>query len=163
MAFNIPAGVSTMRGGGWPSRSARNNPLTAIPLSEARSTASAFDAGPKQPLAAISGFLRVSEPIWTERSYTCGGLCPTPARSLAGALLPRLPSQARRARLARHVEGDVLPLSRSKGDRLIPHDPISGVPLGRPRGPRALLRSLAGAPCAPCPSCGRRRAVSRAA
>ena len=35
----MPAGVSTMRGGGWPSRSVRNRPLTATPPSDARSTA----------------------------------------------------------------------------------------------------------------------------
>ena len=34
MAFSMPAGVSTMRGGGWPSRSARNSPLTATPPSD---------------------------------------------------------------------------------------------------------------------------------
>jgi hypothetical protein len=42
IAFSMPAGVSTMRGGGWPSRSARNRPLTATPPSDARSTTSAY-------------------------------------------------------------------------------------------------------------------------
>ena len=40
IAFSMPAGVSTMRGGGWPSRSARNRPLTATPPSVERSTTS---------------------------------------------------------------------------------------------------------------------------
>ena len=34
IAFNIPAGVSTIRGGGCPSRSARNSPLVAMPPSD---------------------------------------------------------------------------------------------------------------------------------
>src|SRR3984893_4490533 len=69
MAFSMPAGVSTIRGGGWPSRAVRNSPLTATPPSEARSTVSAYSTPyPKQPLAAINGFFRVRAPIWTERS-----------------------------------------------------------------------------------------------
>ena len=42
IAFSMPAGVSTIRGGGWPSRSARNSPLTATPPSVDRSTTSAY-------------------------------------------------------------------------------------------------------------------------
>jgi hypothetical protein len=42
IALSIPDGVSTMRGGGWPSRSARNRPLTAIAPSEDRSSRSAY-------------------------------------------------------------------------------------------------------------------------
>ncbi len=42
IAFNIPAGVSTIRGAGCPSRSSRNRPFTAMPPSEARSTRSAY-------------------------------------------------------------------------------------------------------------------------
>ena len=42
MAFSIPDGVSTMRGGGCPSRAFRNNPFTATPPSDGGSTASAY-------------------------------------------------------------------------------------------------------------------------
>ena len=42
MAFNIPAGVSTMRGAACPSRSDRKSPLTAIAPSDERSTTSAY-------------------------------------------------------------------------------------------------------------------------
>src|SRR3954471_19737263 len=68
IAFSMPAGVSTIRGGGWPSRSLRNNPLTATPPSVDRSTTSAYSTPyPKHPLAAISGLASVSDPIETER------------------------------------------------------------------------------------------------
>src|SRR3954470_1371894 len=71
MAFSIPAGVSTIRGGAWPSRSARNRPLTATPPRLARSTMSLYSTPyPKHPLAAMSGFGSVSVPMATERSMS---------------------------------------------------------------------------------------------
>ena len=42
IAFSIPAGVSTIRGGLWPSRSDRNSPFTEIPPSVLRLTTSAY-------------------------------------------------------------------------------------------------------------------------
>ena len=42
IAFSMPAGVSTMRGAGWPSRSVRKSPLTTMAPSDARSTVSAY-------------------------------------------------------------------------------------------------------------------------
>ena len=44
MAFSMPPGVSTMRGGGWPSRSLRNRPFTHTPPSELRSTTSPYSS-----------------------------------------------------------------------------------------------------------------------
>src|SRR5438270_4252176 len=69
MALSIPAGVSTIRGAGWPSRSAKNSPLTATAPSDARSTTSAYSTPyPKQPLAAMIGLCSVREPMRTLRS-----------------------------------------------------------------------------------------------
>src|SRR6185436_10454557 len=71
IAFNMPEGVSTMRGAGCPSRSARNSPLDTIAPSVDRSTMSAYSTPyPKQPLAAISGFLRTRPPIRTDKSIS---------------------------------------------------------------------------------------------
>ncbi len=42
IALSIPDGVSTIRSGGWPSRSLRKRPLTATPPSVERSIASAY-------------------------------------------------------------------------------------------------------------------------
>ena len=42
MAFSMPAGVSTMRGGGCPSRSVRNKPFTATAPSLERSTTRSY-------------------------------------------------------------------------------------------------------------------------
>ena len=70
MALIMPAGVSTIRGGGCPSRSLRNRPLTATPPSDARSTAPAYSTPyPKQPDAAMTGLRSRSAPMLTERSW----------------------------------------------------------------------------------------------
>ena len=42
MAFSMPAGVSTIRGGGCPARSLRKSPLTTTAPSEERSTTPAY-------------------------------------------------------------------------------------------------------------------------
>src|SRR5207237_6497854 len=71
IAFSMPAGVSTMRGAGCPSRAERKSPFETMAPSVDRSTTSAYSTPyPKQPLAASSGFFRVSEPIRTERSMS---------------------------------------------------------------------------------------------
>src|SRR6185503_4839883 len=71
IALSMPDGVSTMRGGGCPSRSARNSPFTATPPSDDRSTMSPYSTPyPKQPLAAINGLASVNDPMETERSIS---------------------------------------------------------------------------------------------
>ena len=57
-----PAGVSTIRGGRCPSRSEGTSFGDDAPGVE-MSIVSAYHAVPQQPLAAISGFLRVSDPM----------------------------------------------------------------------------------------------------
>ena len=42
IAFSMPAGVSTIRGGAWPSRSVRNRPFTQTAPSVARSIAAPY-------------------------------------------------------------------------------------------------------------------------
>ena len=42
IAFSMPAGVSTIRGAGWPSRALRNSPLDTIAPRVDRSTTSAY-------------------------------------------------------------------------------------------------------------------------
>src|SRR5262245_42914974 len=69
MALSIPEGVSTMRGGGWPLRSVRNRPFTAIAPSDDKSTTELYSTPyPKQPLAAMSGLQSLNDPIRTLRS-----------------------------------------------------------------------------------------------
>ena len=69
IAFSMPAGVSAIRGGGWPWRSLRKRPLTATPPSDERSTTSSYSRPyPKQPLAAMIGLGSSSEPMRTRRS-----------------------------------------------------------------------------------------------
>src|SRR5581483_6374943 len=71
IAFSMPAGVSTIRGGGCPSRASRNSPLVTSAPSEERSTRSAYSTPyPKQPLAATSGFFSTSGPRATDRSWS---------------------------------------------------------------------------------------------
>src|SRR5262245_15365209 len=72
IAFSMPDGVSTMRSGGWPSRSLRKSPLVTNAPSVVRSTAPAYSSPyPKQPLAAISGLASSSAPIFTLRPWAC--------------------------------------------------------------------------------------------
>ena len=99
MAFSMPAGVSTMRGGGCPSRSARNSPLTATPPSvDEIDDVGVFDAVAE---AAAGGDERIGQAsasrCETERSMSvCQCLPDDPARVEHRAVEAR-PHEMRRA------------------------------------------------------------------
>src|SRR5687768_7556359 len=105
----MPDGVSTMRGGAWPSRGSRNRPLTATPPSVERSTTSLYSRPyPKQPLAAISGLGSLREPIETERSMSvCECVPDDPARIEHGAFDAGTDEMRRGVRLAREHDAAV--------------------------------------------------------
>ena len=88
IALSIPDGVSTMRGGGCPSRSARNRPLTATPPSvDEIDDVGVLDAVAE---AAAGGDERVGQaqpPMATERSGTVVN-APAPPTRCAGRRTP---------------------------------------------------------------------------
>jgi len=68
IAFNIPAGVSTILGPGFPCRGLRVSPFTMIAPSFSRSIRDEYSSpNPKVPEAASMGFFNFSAPSSTSK------------------------------------------------------------------------------------------------
>ena len=153
IAFSMPAGVSTMRGAGWPSRSARNSPFDddraeRRQIDQIRVLDAVAETAARRHQAEVNdpGFLRTSEPMRTERfgrrhqSQRSGGRrAPArPGTSAHGARRPRHRAMARHSCNSRpcHTPSAARPRLRtgSRDASRLPRSPQACLP-GRRRRP----------------------------